>query len=231
MDLNEKIEKAKEVLFEAKEKYNKIAVAWTGGKDSTIVLDLYRKFIGEPEVVIFIDTGSHFQEVHDFVDKYSKKWKLNLVIARNSKVLDNKEKYDLNDAFVKNQLLKTLPLHEAIKEHNIDAVVVGIRRDETDARKDENYFSERNYKKMEDYRHTRIHPILDFTERDVWDYTFQNKLPINPKYKEGYRSLGASDDTEKSSDKPAWEQDFSTPERLGRQQDKEDIMKKLRKWE
>jgi hypothetical protein len=48
----------------------------------------------------------------------------------------------------------------------------------------------------------------------------------------GYRSLGSEHDTEKSEDGvPAWMQDFDgSPERVGREQDKENIMRRLRDW-
>jgi len=104
------------------------------------------------------------------------------------------------------------------------AVITGIRWDEQHARENESFFSPR-----QEPDHVRIHPILHFTERDIWDSTFKFKIPFNKLYKKGYRSLGAKGTTHKVSDKPAWEQDLEkTTEREGRRQDKEGIMKRLR---
>jgi len=71
----------------------------------------------------------------------------------------------------------------------------------------------------------RVHPILTFTERDVWDFILKNKIPIHPLYYEGYRPIDDKYETKKFSDKPAWEQDLEgTEEIFGRAQDKENMM-------
>jgi phosphoadenosine phosphosulfate reductase len=74
-----------------------------------------------------------------------------------------------------------------------------------------------------------VHPILHFKERDIWNTIHKNEIPFCSLYYQGYRSLGAKGSTSKASDIPAWEQDLdNTPERVGRSQEKEDIMEKLR---
>jgi phosphoadenosine phosphosulfate reductase len=111
-----------------------------------------------------------------------------------------------------------------MEEKNIKALSTAIRWDEQEARIKETYFSERN-----DPKHTRIHPILHFKERDIWDNIHQQKMPFCSLYYQGYRSLGAKGSTTKLFDIPAWEQDLeNTPERAGRGQDKEQIMEQLR---
>jgi len=68
MDFEKKIEKSKQVIREAVERYGKdrIAVTWTGGKDSTTVLGLIREtFDGEvPIPVVFVDTTVKFKETY-----------------------------------------------------------------------------------------------------------------------------------------------------------------------
>lgn len=162
----------------------------------------------------------------------------------------------LLDTYVGNHLLKTVALNDALQEYDIDGVLSGVRWDEQEARADETFFSPRH--DPDRYPpHDRIHPILQFTERDVWD-TFWDfavpdtvsdfpegyvpesatdlpngvewaDLPISPKYVAGYRSLGSEVSTQKQTDKPAWLQDLDeTTERGGRAQDKEDLMERLR---
>lgn len=128
------------------------------------------------------------------------------------------------ESYVGNHLMKTVVMNLYLEKHGIQAVYTGIRWDEQDARVRETYFSPR-----ETPPHTRIHPILHFTERNVWDTTLTYGLPINPLYAQGYRSLGTKDTTFKTSDLPAWEQDLeNTPERAGRRRDKEHLMARLR---
>lgn len=100
-----------------------------------------------------------------------------------------------------------------------------MRWDENPARASETFFSPR-----EDPPHTRVHTILLFTERDIWEFTLGNRLPVHPLYYKGYRSLDDKYETKKVSDKPAWEQNLeNTPERVGRAQDKGNIMEILRR--
>jgi len=78
--------------------------------------------------------------------------------------------------------------------------------------------------------HTRIRPILQFTEKDLWDTYAAFDIPYCTLYEEGYRSLGAKTTTVKASDIPAWNQDLeNTEERGGRRQDKEKAMERMRK--
>ena len=80
--------------------------------------------------------------------------------------------------------------------------------------------------------HVRIHPILHWTEQDVWDYIKKENLPVNPLYfsKKGkrYRSLGCMPCTKpiKSNAKTIDEiieelKKTKEKEREGRSQDKE----------
>lgn len=79
--------------------------------------------------------------------------------------------------------------------------------------------------------HTRIRPILHFTEKDLWDTYAAFKIPYCVLYERGYRSLGAKTTSHISIEGvPAWEQDLeNTEERAGRRQDKEKAMERMRK--
>ncbi|MFQ6090168.1 MAG: phosphoadenosine phosphosulfate reductase family protein, partial [Candidatus Bipolaricaulia bacterium] len=128
------------------------------------------------------------------------------------------------ESYVGNHLMKTVAMNVWIEKNGIQAVMTGIRWDEQEARADETYFSPRH-----DPDHVRVHPLLHFRERDVWEAIRTHGIPYVRLYEEGYRSLGAAHTTSKVADVPAWEQDLEgTPERAGRQQDKEGIMERLR---
>ncbi len=258
LPLEKKIEKSKEIIKKAFEKFGreKIAVAWTGGKDSTLLLWLVREVCKELNIdlpkIMFIDEGDVFEEVLEFVEKVKKKWNLDVVRVRNDDVLKQVNKVGdivkvdlLNErnrkelekigfkgkefpfepeSYVGNHLMKTVVVKMFLEENGCKALITGVRWDEQEARVNETYFSPRS-----DPDHIRVHPILHFTERNVWETIHKYKIPINPLYEKGYRSLGAKSTTRKTDDKPAWEQDFEKiPERAGRGQDKEKIMERLR---
>ena len=70
------------VLREAFAKLDKIAVLWSLGKDSNVVLWLVRKaFFGHvPFPVLHVDTGKKFQAMYAFRERYAKEWGLKLLV-------------------------------------------------------------------------------------------------------------------------------------------------------
>jgi phosphoadenosine phosphosulfate reductase len=260
LPLEGKIKKSKKVIKKALEEYpnDKIALAWTGGKDSTLVLWLTKEVCREngfplPKIV-FINEGSVFRQVMSFVRKWSRRWGIKVDFVRNNDIFDQvkgkigsavtvkklskrnqKELKRLGfkgrqfpfepESFIGNHLMKTVAMNIWLEENDIQAFITGIRWDEQEARAKEKYFSPRK-----DPDHVRIHPNLHFREKDIWEANFKLKIPFVKLYKDGYRSLGAKASTEKPAKIPAWEQDLDkTTERVGRRQDKEKIMARLRK--
>ena len=204
------IQQANEILSQAFDRFDKIAVSWSGGKDSTAVLFMARKFnVNIP--VIVTDTYCLFEETYAYIEKMAKLYSLNLHYARAPK---NRAKDLLGNREQCCTYHKTKPFLGKVKELNLDAVIVGIRRDEHPSRSKEKHFSRRK-------DHWRVHPILDWSERDVWNFLNSNKIPMNPLYKKGYRSIGC-----KPCTVPVPK---GKPERYGRSQDKEAVMEKLRK--
>jgi phosphoadenosine phosphosulfate reductase len=125
--------------------------------------------------------------------------------------------------------MKTVVFNTYIEDHKVKAVFQGLRWDEQPARKNDPYFEDAPAGDLQP-AHSRVRPILHFTERDIWDTTLHFNIPYCPLYKQGYRSLGAKTTSIKSLDIPAWEQDLeNTEERAGRRQDKEKTMERLRK--
>ena len=256
--LSDKIEASKKIIHEALTKYgdNQISIAWTGGKDSTTMLWLYRQVCrqaGRPlPRAMFIDEGHVFEEIIALVDLVKGKWGVDVAIVKNRDVSDRAKNVgdvihvaDLNqrnrleldklgftgetflfepESFEGNHLMKTVAMNSFIEDNGIRALSTAIRWDEQEARIKEEYFSPRT-----NPDHTRVHPILHFTERDIWDTIHGNDIPFCSLYYEGYRSLGAKGSTTKFSDIPAWQQDLeNTNERGGRGQDKEEVMEQLR---
>ena len=216
--LPEKIQKAKEVLLDADKKFGKnMAIFWTGGKDSTVLLHIIRDVFGEKLQfpILYLDTRLDFDEVYEFIDRLTKEWGLNLITVRADDQM--MEKYNALKTKPERVVLasqyKIVLLKKAVKDYNLPAVVIGIRRDEHKERINEEYSSPR-----ED--HVRIHPLLDWTEEDIWAYTREFKLPYISLYDKGYRSLGEKDFTEPA--KPGGD------ERSGRHKEREVIMKQLR---
>lgn len=258
LSLEDKIAKSKEVIRQALREFpgERLSLAWTGGKDSTTMLWLYKQVCDEDGSTLpkamFIDEGHVFEEILDLVETIKGAWGVNVQVVKNTDVSDKAKtvgdlikvadlnernraeiaKLDFNEdafpfepeSYVGNHLMKTVAMNLFLEGEEILALSTAIRWDEQEARVEESYFSPRT-----DPNHTRIHPILHFKERDIWDTIHQYAIPFCSLYYQGYRSLGAKGSTTKDSDVPAWEQDLeNTVERAGRGQGKEQIMSQLR---
>lgn len=248
------------IIREAYYQFRKVAMLWSIGKDSTTLLSLIRKaFYGKiPFPIVHIDTTYKFKEIYEFRDRMTKEWNLNLIVAKNEEAINqgigpHKEKLTCCTE------LKTNALKKAIARYGFRALYLGIRRDEHGIRAKERIFSPRdedfewNYKeqppelwdqyktKAKDEEHLRIHPMLGWTELDIWEYIRRENIPIVSLYfaKAGkrYRSIGCEcccepvDSNANGLDKIIEELKTTTiSERSGRAQDKETayMMQKLR---
>lgn len=207
---------------------------------------------------MIIGEGDEFEEIKQFVDEIKKEWDVPLEVCRNEDVL-KAANYTLNspvrvsdlnernraeierigfdgeefpfeaESYVGNHLMKTVVFNQFLERHSIKGVFQALRWDEHPARFNDEYLE---YKETAELvpEHTRIRPILHFTEKDLWDTYPAFNIPYCELYEQGYRSLGAKTTTVKASDIPAWNQDLeNTEERGGRQQDKEKAMERMRK--
>ncbi len=203
-----KVSESKRIIEEAFRRFDKIACAWSTGKDSTLCLYFARQV--DPHIpVIFTDTMHHFKETYMFRDELAKDWKLNLIVAR----AETDYFYEGVDRLECCHKMKTEPFLRTIAQLGFDAVIVGVRRDEHPSRADEDYFSPRE-------GHTRVHPILHWRWREVEEYTIRNGIPRNPLYGMGYTSIGCEPCTSIPK--------IPGMERSGRDEDKERIMRRLR---
>ena len=258
LTLEEKILYSKSMIRKALHDFTnkELFISWTGGKDSTLSMWLFRQVCQEENrplpKAMFIDEGSVFDEILELIEKTKNKWGVEVIVAKNSDVSDkasdigdiikvadlsernqrellqldfHEETFPFDpESLVGNHMMKTVAMNMFVEEYHVKALVTAIRWDEQEARTQETFFSPRH-----DPAHTRIHPILHFTERDVWDTIHEYEIPFCSLYYEGYRSLGAKCATERLQNIPAWEQDLeNTVERTGRGQNKEDVMAQLR---
>jgi sulfate adenylyltransferase subunit 2 len=240
---------------------DRLAVLWSMGKDSTTLVHLVRKaFFGKvPIPFIHIDTGFKFRQIYEFRDRYAREWGLLLRIAANGAAVRERMAPE-KGRFGCCTALKTEALKQAIEEYGFTALCVGIRRDEHAIRAKERYFSARDKEFGWDYRnqplelwsqhcktaggnggHFRIHPLLHWSEIDIWRYIKREGLPVISLYfaKGGkrYRSIGCEpcchpvESKANSIDAIIREiQTSRIAERSGRSQDKEKeyMMQKLR---
>jgi len=187
------------------------AVGWTGGKDSTVVLALWRELLaakrpGAPVRALNLDTGCKFPEVLAFRDRVAREWDIDLHIVRPEVELD---RYPLAiDPVACCGDLKIRPLNEAIARLSIPALLTGVRADENPDRADRPW--------LEDHGdHVRVLPILEWTELDIWTFQVREAIPWCTLYDQGYRSLGCVPCTSRSGHGERSGRDAAKEERMG----------------
>lgn len=248
------------IIRETYAKFKKPGILWSIGKDSTVLLWLARKaFLGECLLpLIHIDTTFKIPEMITHRDRIIKEWNLQLVVGSNQAALQQGMHPDQGKLECCGAL-KTEAFRAAVEEHGFDSILLGIRRDEEKSRSKERVFSVRDasfqwrYKEQppeiwDQYNtdfppgaHVRVHPLLAWTELDIWKYIEREKIPVVTLYfaRNGkrYRSLGCWPCTTPIESEAATVkeiiaelQSIGKSERAGRAQDKADAyaMQKLR---
>ena len=253
------------IMREAFAKFDNMAMLWSIGKDSTAMLWLARKaFFGHvPFPLVHIDTTYKIPSMIEYRDRLVREWNLQLVVGMNTPVLEEGRTYP-NGRATRVECcgwLKKDGLQQVIERYGYTGIIVGVRRDEDPTRAKERYFSPRNAN-MEwnssdqppefwnqfktDFApgtHIRIHPLLHWTELNVWEYIERERIPVIPLYFDDgtghrYRSLGCApctfpiQSTAKTVSEIVTELKATrTSERAGRAQDQEseDAFEKLRR--
>lgn len=202
--LSHKIEHSKNVIERERNRYPTTwGVFFSGGKDSLTLLRL----IGDGDRVwakaLFIDTGHQPQETYDHIKEIEKLWGVNVTVISPKKLLE---------CGIECKEYKARVAKHAPPSSGFDVMFVGVRHDEHPARA---FHPEATAR----WGSRRVHPILAWTEQDVWDYLGHYDVPVNPLYERGFRSLGCEDQMSLS---PLPE------ERAGRKFDDPELMRRLR---
>ncbi len=246
------------ILREAHHGIDPLAMLWSLGKDSNVMLWLARKaFFGRlPFPLVHVDTGKKFKEMYEFRDRAVREWELDLKIVECPPI----ETIDPSlPPAARSAARKTEGLRTAIAQYSLKGLIAGIRRDEQATRAKERVFSPRPESGEWDFRnqpaefwdqyktdfppgtHIRVHPLLHWTEVDIWRYIQRESIPVVSLYfaRDGkrYRSLGDQDITNPIESSAAnvaeviAELETTTaPERAGRAMDheREDVFERLR---
>jgi phosphoadenosine phosphosulfate reductase len=144
-----------------------------------------------PEIpVILIDTGYLFPETYRFADYLTERLKLNLQVYRSElspawqearygerwgKAVEELKAY--------NDEVKVEPMKRAIRELDVGTWFAGLRRSQSQGRRNTPFLE------WSDGR-WKVHPIADWSDRDVHRYLKQHDLPYHPLWEQGYLSIG-----------------------------------------
>ena len=186
------------ILREVAAECRNVALLFSGGKDSSIILRLAeRAFFLEriPFTLLHIDTEHNFPEVIAFRDRIARERELRLVVRSVGDSIRN-GRVRLRDPGEPRNPHQSVTLLDAIAELGFDACIGGARRDEEKARAKERIFSFRDEFGQWDPKkqrpelwalynarvgageNIRVFPISNWTELDVWHYIRREQIEL-----------------------------------------------------
>jgi len=177
----QKVERALGLIREAYEEFgDRLAVANSLGKDSVAVWHLAKQV--SPNIKGFIVT-TRFKppETVQFMNEEVERCPELEIFKNEVEIPGNLYKTDPDRCC---DLLKVEPTRQAIAEMEVECWVTGLRCTEGRTRTDYQEIEQR------DEGLIKLNPILIWYEREIWQYLALNRVPVNPLYAKGYRSLG-----------------------------------------
>lgn len=140
--------------------------------------------------VVLIDTGYLFPETYQFIDALTERLALNLKVyraelspawleARHDKLWEQ----GLEGIELYNRITKVEPMQRALEELQVQSWIAGLRRQQSSTRRNLEVLALRNQR-------VKVHPLIDWTDRDVFRYLKQYDLPYHPLWEQGYVSIG-----------------------------------------
>jgi phosphoadenosine phosphosulfate reductase len=167
----------------------RIVLASSFGAQSAVMLHMVSQ--AAPNIpVVLTDTGYLFPETYQFVDRLTEQLHLNLQVysaavspAWQEARWGKRWEQGLEGLNAYNALNKVEPMRRALDEHKADAWFSGVRRQQSSGR------AEREVVELQNDRY-KVHPIIDWTDRDVFLYLKEHGLPYHPLWDQGYVSIG-----------------------------------------
>ena len=190
---------AEERIRLAYESYGKRLVLSTSfGVQSAVMLHMVTQIV--PDIpILFIDTGYLFPETYRFAAALSKRLNLNLQTfcsqqsAAQQEALYGKLWEQGLDGLKKyNELNKIEPMNRAITQLGAQAWLSGLRRVQSNSREKRPAIEQQN-------KIVKLYPIIDWSDKAIYDYLTQHDLPYHPLWDQGYVSVGDWHSTSKLS--------------------------------
>ena len=195
----ESIEIFREVVATA----DKPVMLYSIGKDSAVMLRLALKAFYPaklPFPLLHVDTRWKFKQMYEFREQMQKEHDFELLVHVNLDGIAQNINPFTHGSQVHTDIMKTQGLKQALDHYQFDVAFGGARRDEEKSRAKERIFSFRNRHHQWDPKaqrpelwhlyntnknlgeSIRAFPLSNWTELDIWQYIYQENIPIVPLY-------------------------------------------------
>lgn len=159
------------------------------GAQAAVMLHLLTR--EKPDIpVVVIDTGYLFAETYRFIEQLRERLDLNLHVAHPAlsparlEALHGKLWEQGADGLARyNRLVKVEPMQRELAKLGAATWFAGLRRSQSLSRA-QTPFAEQRHGRW------KVHPIADWSDRDIGRYLKQYDLPWHPLWERGYVSIG-----------------------------------------
>jgi sulfate adenylyltransferase subunit 2 len=183
--------------------FQKPVLLYSVGKDSSVLLHLAMKAFAPappPFPLLHIDTTWKFRDMIAFRDRRAQELGLELLVHVNADGVARGINPIDHGSALHTDVMKTQGLRQALEQHGFDAAIGGARRDEEKSRAKERIFSHRSAAHRWEPKNQRPElwslyntrlgpgesmrgfPLSNWTELDVWQYIYREKIPLVPLY-------------------------------------------------
>ncbi len=169
------------------------------GAQAAVMLHLATQL--DPQIpVVFIDTGYLFPETYGFAEELTGRLGLNLKIctprmtaARQEALYGKLWEQGVEGLEKYGRLNKVEPMNRAMQELGARVWLAGLRREHASTREELPVVKRQN-------RVIKVHPIIDWTDRQIGEYLAEHGLPYHPLWEQGYVSIGDTHSTTRFAD-------------------------------
>lgn len=198
------VEEAIDVLEQANEQ--DAGLLFTGGKDSMVILYIWREHIGGQPPLLVVDTYNQFDEIYDFRDQISEDWDLEFDVRANEEFLEeviwneDDERGFAWDGFKTDECCGALKIDVMADfiEDDCSPFIVGRREADVDG---ELSITE---SKREPLPHERYYPLANWSDEMVQMFIDREGIPLPELYYEGYDHTDCVDCTQMGEDGDEW---------------------------
>ncbi|WJE17422.1 phosphoadenylyl-sulfate reductase [Halobacillus sp. ACCC02827] len=180
---------ARKVIQWAYDQYGSdVVYACSFGAEGMVLIDLISQVKPDADVV-FLDTGLHFQETYDLIDKVKKRYPALHIHMKLPELTVEEQAEEHGSALWKRQpdqccyIRKIKPLEEALS--GAVAWLSGLRREQSPSRAKTDFIN-----KDERFKSVKVCPLIHWTWDDVWHYIRLNSLDYNALHDQNYPSVG-----------------------------------------
>jgi phosphoadenosine phosphosulfate reductase len=186
----------REILQWAADNFSpRLAISSAFGPEGLVIIDIAMRKV-TPRIPLFtIDTGFLFKETLELMGKIEQEYGITIERLHPELTPEQQAEQHGPELFRRDpdrccHMRKVLPLQKKLPE--LDAMITGMRRTQSETRKDIKILQLQET--PDGHRYLKVNPLATWSKEEVWWYIVSHQLPYNALHDQGYASIGCTPD-------------------------------------